>query len=130
MARDQNAVFFYFTAPSAAAPDALRLRIQYYADDPLNFRQAVFTIDGFDYTYVPEETPRRGKVTARTYWECSDQPLTRAHRDLVYALTHARWVRLKLIGADGVNHVKLLTSDQLRALADALNLYRLLGGKL
>ena len=49
----ENDVFLYFTEDEQGQPTALRLRVQYYADDPLNYTDMVFTVDGFDYKFHP-----------------------------------------------------------------------------
>lgn len=128
MDNSRNAVYLYFDA-TGGRPRRLRLRVQYYADDPLRFDKMVFTIDGFDYVYRPAAT-QRGSVDGRMYWENCDEAMLVSDRDLVYALSHAHWVRLKLMGADGMNHVKMLTDAQLQDLARTFNLYLLMGGSL
>ncbi len=125
-ARDNNAVAFCFDTDGNTA-DALKLRVQYYADDPLNYNDIEFTIDGFDYKFKPA-APARGKLGARMYWEQSEDVLTVTDKDLVYALAHCHWARIKLKGADGMNHVKMLTQEQLDAFNATLELYRAMGG--
>jgi hypothetical protein len=49
---------------------------------------------------------------------------------LVYALAHSNWIALKLMSRRGINHVKMLTDGQRTDFANALDLYRLLGGTL
>ena len=48
MASTENAFYAYFTT-SGSRVDPLRLRVQYYADDPLQFNDILFEINGFDY---------------------------------------------------------------------------------
>ena len=128
MSRTDNSFFAYFTTDGSRV-DRLRLRVQYYADDPLRFNDIQFTIDGFDYSYRAT-TPRRGKGTGRMIWEESDQAVTSTDKDLLYALSHAHWVRMSLVGADGTKHVKMLTETQIQDFYSILQLYRLLGGRL
>ena len=125
----ENALYFYFTERADGTPDQLRLRVQYYADDPLRFNDIQFTIDGFDYSYRAA-SPRRGKGTGRMIWEESDQAVASTDKDLLYALSHAHWVRMSLVGADGTKHVKMLTETQIQDFYSILQLYRLLGGRL
>lgn len=127
MANDANDVFFCFEQNGGRASSRLRLRVQYYADDPLNYNDILFTIDGFNYEFHPSR-PSRGKMGARMYWEQSDDVLTSRDKDLVYALSHCHWARMSLKGADGMNHVKMLTQSQLDAFAHAFELYRAMGG--
>ena len=127
LANDANDVFFCFES-SGNAPGRLHLRVQYYADDPLNYNDITFTIDGFNYNFHPGK-PARGKQGARMYWEQSEDALTAKDKDLVYALSHCHWARISLKGADGMNHVKMLTEKQLEAFAHTFELYRAMGGK-
>ena len=126
MSRTENAFYAYFTT-SGGRVDPLRLRVQYCADDPLLFNDIQFQIDGFDYRYRAN-SPQRGKGTGRMIWEESDQVVVAANKDLLYALSHAHWVRMALVGADGTKHVKMLTEKQIRDFYSILQLYRLLGG--
>ena len=122
MSQSENAIYFYFIENGP-----LRLRVQYFADDPLNFNEMVFTIDGFEYRYRPDST-RRGRQGTRFYWETSDEPLSGGDRDLAYALAHCHWARVRLLGANGIDHVKMFTTAQLESFARTLQLYRLKGG--
>lgn len=124
--REDNGIFFYFENEGGIL-SPLRMRIQYYADDPLNFKKVHFTIDGFDYDFTPSNTSR-GQAGPRRFWENNDQPLTSADKDLVYALAHATWVRMALVGDKGINHVKLLSEQDIRDFYNVLQLYRLMGG--
>lgn len=126
MATTENAFYAYFTT-SGSQVEPLRLRVQYYADDPLQFNDIQFQINGFDYSYRAT-SPRRGKGTGRMIWELSDQVVQTSDKDLIYALAHARWVRMLLVGADGTKHVKMLTEKQIRDFYSILQLYRLMGG--
>lgn len=129
MRNSENAVYFYIVTDAFERPSELRLRVQYYADDPLNFDRMEFRINGFVYSYKPS-APKRGKDGPRFYWENCDDALTATDRDLVYALAHADWVELRLKGAGGMDHVKMLNEDQIKAFYNILQLYRLMGGKL
>ncbi len=129
MRNSENAVYFYYQTDAANHPEPLRLRMQYYADDPLHFDRMEFRINGFTYGYKPSGT-KTGKDGTRFYWENCDDALTAADKDLVYALAHADWVELRLKGAGGMDHVKMLTKDQIQAFYNTLQLYRLQGGTL
>ena len=126
LATNTNEVFFCFEKVGNT-PRNLRLRVQYYADDPLNYNNIQFTIDGFKYDFHPA-SPSRGKDGSRMYWELSDDALTASHKDLAYALSHCHWARISLMGDDGMNHVKMLSKQQLEAFARTFELYRALGG--
>lgn len=127
MEMTSNEVFFAFTLQEDSVPGPLRLCVHYCADDPLEFDQIVFTIDGYDYLFYPA-SPQRGIVKEGIYWERSDDVLQPVHKDLVYALVHSNWVAVKLVSSRGIHHVKMLTDGQRIDFAHTLDLYRLLGG--
>ena len=124
-----NELYFVFKMGEDSLPGPLRLCVQYCADDPLDFDQLIFTIDGYDYPFYPSTT-EHGTIGEDLYWERSDDVLQPVHKDLVYALSHSNWVALKLLSTRGIHHVKLLTDGQRSDLANTLDLYRLLGGTL
>ena len=124
-----NEVYFTFALPEDSMPGPLRLRVQYCADDPLDFDQIIFTIDGFDYPFYPKVT-ERNTLPGGLYSEWSDDVLKAAYKDLVYALAHSNWVAVKLMSTRGIHHVKMLTDGQRTDFANTLDLYRLLGGEL
>ena len=126
MSNTENAFYAYFTSDGSRL-GPLRLRVQYYADDPLEFNDILFQIDGFDYSYRAT-SPRRGKGKGRMIWEESDQTAVSTDKDLLYALSHGHWVRMSLVGSDGTKHVKMLTEKQIRDFYSILQLYRLMGG--
>ena len=127
--RLSNEVYFTFTMNEDSVPGPLRLHVQYCADDPLDFDQLIFTIDGFNYPFYPSDH-EHGTLDGGLYWECSDDVLKPVHKNLVYALAHSNWVALKLMSTRGIHHVKMLTDGQRADFAHTLDLYRLLGGKL
>ena len=125
----ENAIYFYFTERADGTADQLRLRVQYYADDPLRFEKLHFIIDGFDYYFTPTNI-KRGKGKGIMIWENSDDPLTTADKDLAYALTHCKWCQLKIMGAGGMQHVKMISDSQFNDFYNTLQMFRLKGGKL
>ena len=59
----------------------------------------------------------------------SDDELKVADKDLVYALSHCQyWAQLKLHGDDGMNHVKLISKEQIEDFSRTVKLYLLRGG--
>lgn len=124
--KGSNEVYFIFDLRDSV-PGPLRLCVQYCADDPLNYDELTFSVDGFDYQFYPAN-PQRGKLGDNLYWEMSDDELHPAHMDLVYALAHSHWGMIKLKGESGISHVKMLTDGQRDDFAHLLALYRLLGG--
>ena len=126
--RTSNEVFFTFAmAEEDSLPEPLRLCVHYCADDPIDFDQLIFSIDGYDYPFYPSET-QYGELTDGLYWQWSDDELVAPYKDLVYALAHSHWVAIKLMSKRGIHHVKMLTDGQRADFAATLDLYRLLGG--
>ena len=126
--KTSNEVYFAFAMPEAdSLPGPLRLCVQYCADDPLDFDQMIFTIDGYDYPFYPASTHRE-VLDDKLYSETCDEVMKAMHKDLVYALAHSNWVALKLLSTRGIHHVKMLTDGQRADFAGTLDLYRLLGG--
>jgi len=124
-----NEVYFTFNVDVDSLPGPLRLHIQYCADDPLDFDQVIFTVDGYDYHFYPAN-PERGTLPDELYWESSDDVVNVSYRDLVYALAHSNWVIIKMVSTRGIHHVKMLTDGQRTDFAHTLDLYRLLGGEI
>lgn len=122
-----NEVYFAFYLDEDSVPGPLRLSVRYCGDNPVDYDQIVFTIDGHDYTFYPAE-PRHGMQQGDLWWAASDDELNPAYRDLVYALAHGSWMMMKLQGMGGVSRVKVLTDGQRSDFADTLALFLLLGG--
>lgn len=126
--RTSNEVFFAFKmSEEDSLPEPLRLCVHYCADDPIDFDQLIFSIDGYDYPFYPVET-LSGELTGGLYWQWSDDELSAPYKDLVYALAHCHWAAIKLMSIRGIHHVKMLTDGQRADFAATLDLYRLLGG--
>lgn len=128
MDNDTNALFFYFDVKNKR-PQPLRLRAQYYADDPLGIEKLKFVIDGFDYYFTPSAV-KTGSDGYDRYWENFDNSLSSRDKDLVYALAHCSWARVTYIGDRGFNHVKILSKEQIKDFYNTLQLYRAMGGSL
>lgn len=122
-----NEVYFTFTIDGDSVSGPLRLCVRYCTDQPLDFDQLIFTIDGFNYPFYPQE-PQHAQLANGQYLETSDDVLRPAHKDLVYALAHGSWAALKLVNTRGIQRVKMLTDGQRQDFAHTLDLYRLLGG--
>ncbi len=127
--KSSNEVYFVFNMQEDSTPGPLRLCVQYCADDPLDFDQFLFTIDGFDYPFYPSDH-EHGTLDGGLFWECSDDVLQPQYKDLIYALAHSHWVAIKLWSTRGIHHVKMLTDGQREDFAHTLDLYRLLAGSI
>jgi|GEM_PF-1239086 len=128
-AHSDNDTYFYFVTEPDGTPGPLHMALQYYADDPLNFYDIAFLIEGFDYGIRPATT-QKGREGKQMYWENCDVPLTDTSKDVVYALAHGQWCKQTLKGQGGMNHVKMLDDTQRKNFYNVLQLYRLMGGRL
>ena len=126
MRQNDNAIYFYFDEADSIV-SKLHMRVQYYADDPLEYHKLDFFIDGFHYFFEPSVT-QRGREGSKMYWELSDDPLNASHKDLIYALSHGKHCVAKFIGERGMNHVKTLSATELKEFNAILELYRAKGG--
>lgn len=127
MGHSDNQIYFYFD-DNGGTPSALRLRTQYYADDPINMSYLKFVVNGFDYFFYPTSI-KAGKQGARMYWETFDNELKEQDKDLIYALSHATHASVTFVSSAGINHAMDLTKNQITDFYRALELYRNLGGK-
>ena len=127
MGHSDNQIYFYFD-DNGGTPSALRLRTQYYADDPINMTYLKFVVNGFDYYFYPTSI-KAGKQGSRMYWETFDNELRETDKDLIYALSHATDASVTFISSAGINHAMDLTKNQITDFYRALELYRSLGGK-
>ena len=128
MEHSYNGIYLYFVQPAGGTPRELRLRIQYYADAPQNFRDVEFDVTGNKFTYHADN-PQRGR-SGKYYWECSDRPVTIADRGLIYAIESCYWTQVYYLGAtpNAIKHRKTLSDDDLRDIERVITLYRLCGG--
>lgn len=121
-------VYFTFNiSEDDSLPGPLRLCVRYRANVMLDFDQMVFSIDGYDYMFYPNEH-QQGRLDSGKYWAACDEPLGAPYKDLVFALAHGRVVALKMMSARGAQQVKMLTDGQRADFAATLDLYRLFGG--
>lgn len=121
-----NEVYLAFSLIDSL-PGPLRLCVRYGGEIPMDFDQLTFTVDGFDYSFYPANI-QHGHTASGTYWAISDDEITTAFKDLVYALAHARWGMIKMRHSSGGNIVKIITDGQRQDFANTLALFLLLGG--
>lgn len=121
-------VYFTFNiSEDDSLPGPLRLCVRYRASEMLDFDQMVFSIDGYDYMFYPNEH-QQGRLDNGKYWAACDEALGAPYKDLVFALAHGRVVALKLMSVRGTQQVKMLNDGQRADFAATLDLYRLFGG--
>ena len=92
-----NEVYFAFAmAEGDSLPGPLRLCVRYCADDPLDFDQLIFSIDGYDYLFYPSDH-HHSTLPDGLYCETSDDVLTASYKDLVLPTVtgwHSSWSAL------------------------------------
>lgn len=128
MEHSYNGIYLYFVQPDHGAPGELRMRIQYYADAPQNFRDLEFDVSNHTFNYHVN-SPQRGK-SGKYYWEYSDQQVAAGDRPLIYALESCRWTQVYYLGPtpNAIKHRKTLSDEDLRDIERVITLYRLSGG--
>lgn len=123
---NRNGIYCYIRTSNGLA-DALRLVIQYYADDWLFFDQIKFSIDDNVFSYYPVNYKRDngdGYI-----WEWVDDILSSDNREIIVALSKSKQAKMKFIG-DKYYDVKTITRDQCKSIERVLEMYVALGGKM
>ena len=121
---NRNGLYVYFGTKDDKAYN-LRLTFQYYADDWLFIKSIQFLIDGKVYGYIPEEIKRDNE--GGNIWEWFDESVDSSDRDLIIALSTAKNAKMKIIG-DKYYKEKIVTSSQIRAFKETIELHKMLGG--
>ncbi len=123
--------FLHFTIDSCGTANHIMLYIQYCADEPLHYYEAIFIINGNNYSILTNPShikPLQGKK--RYYLEISDTEIREQDKELLDALVHNHGVTLKLKGADGFTHVIPLDEKFCKGFSRSIMAYRNLGGSL
>lgn len=128
MGHTDNQIYFYFD-DNGSTPSELRLRAQYYADDPLSMDHVKFEVNGFDYIFKPTSI-QSGKNGKSMYWETFDNALKTSDKDMIYALSHATTASVTFVSSAGINHHIPISESQIKDFYRTLQLYRNMGGKL
>ncbi|MGM9803908.1 MAG: hypothetical protein ACI308_07010 [Muribaculaceae bacterium] len=118
---EKNYIFLYFDVPSDNAVGPVAMRVQYYADDPLDTQAVEFTINGAKYSVAANglKTKQRGIFTSEWF----DVEMTGDNQALLEAMGFANYVKLKFIGKS-CNHIKSLTDEQVAQLRKAYFLHK------
>ena len=122
-----NALYVYFNTTNDKA-NPLRFRFQYHADDWLFIKIVEFSIDGILYMYVPREVQRDNDGGGTWEWFDDSIKINAYDMDLLIALSKAKNAKMKIVGkyAD----VKTITSSQIKAIKETIELHEMLGGSL
>ena len=125
----ENDLVLYFKVKDGV-PEPMRMRVNFYADDPLDFTRLDFMIDGFSYSYTPDKI-EKGKDGTKFFFENFDDEGNDRNKDIMYALAHAEYFcDMTYISNLGVNHRIRLTPIQLKKYHEVYEMYRALGGTL
>ena len=120
--RNSNGFYLYFGVNEDIGVCALRMVLQYYDDDWLFIKNIIFSIDGENYQYVPEDMKRDN--SGGYIWEWFDEPID-PHSDLVQALANSHSVKIKLNGSDYYD-TRTLNQKQIQGIKETFELYNLL----
>jgi hypothetical protein len=121
---NSNALYCYFQVVNGKAEN-LRLRLQYFASDWLFITTVQFSIDGKAYEYTPSNVDRDND--GGDIWEWFDENIGGADKDLIRALANAKSAKMKLIG-QSYHDVKTISSSQINAIKNTIDMYNALGG--
>ena len=122
-----NGIYLYFMVKDGKAQN-LRLKVQYYDDDWLFFEKLYFSIDSNAYLYTPYDT-KRDSGRGGMIWEWFDEQMHRDDKELLEALSHAKNAKMKFDG-DKYYGIRTISTEQIEAISNTLELYYLLGGTL
>ena len=120
--RNSNGFYFYFGVNEDIGVGALRMVLQYYDDDWLFVKNIIFSIDGDNYKFVPEDMKRDN--SGGYIWEWFDEPID-SQSDLVQALANSHSVKIKLNGSDYYD-IRTLNQKQIQGIKETYELYNLL----
>jgi len=120
--RNSNGFYFYFGVNEDIGVGALRMVLQYYDDDWLFVKNIIFSIDGENYKFVPEDMKRDN--SGGYIWEWFDEAID-PQSDLVQALSNSHSVKIKLNGSDYYD-IRTLNQRQIQAVKETYELYTLL----
>lgn len=121
-----NGIYCYFQVINGIASN-LRFKVQYCADDWLFFESIQILIDGFPYSYVPDNVEHdngSGEI-----WEWFDDQVSSYSVNTIIALSKAKTAKIKFEG-DQYHKIKPITANQIKAINQTLELYKAFGGKL
>ena len=120
--RNSNGFYFYFGVNEEIGVGALRMVLQYYDDDWLFVKNIIFSIDGENYKFVPEDMKRDN--SGGYIWEWFDEAID-SQSDLVQALANSHSVKIKLNGTDYYD-IRTLNQKQILGIKETYELYNLL----
>lgn len=121
---NRNGIYLYFAVIDNKV-QTLRFRVQYYADDWLFFKKVQFSIDDKAYEFIPMDTETdhgNGMI-----WEWFDESLTGSDRELIYALSDAKYAKIKFLGRQYYD-IEDITQKQITDIKRTLELYKAMGG--
>lgn len=122
---NKDGIYLYFGIDRDGEPLPLRIKIQYHADDWLFFSKVQFSIDGNAYEFIPFSTDR--DHNGGMIWEWCDEAVSTSDRELLLALSEAKSAKMKFIGRQYYD-IKTISSQQVRDIRRALELYTAVGG--
>ena len=122
---NRNGIYVYFGVGEDGV-NALRLMIQYTADEWLFFKKVNFSIDGKPFEYIPEDTET--DHGGGSIWEWSDEAIiTTSDKELIKALASSKVAKMKFLGRQYYK-IKNITPKQVQSINRTIELYRAMGG--
>ena len=105
----------------------MRLRIEFYDESHIFFRNVFFAANEEAFEYTPSGT--RTNIAPDGYvTEWSDEIVKEKYRDMIKAIAKADSAKMKLIGTQ-FSRVRVLSQEQIKDFSRILDYYKLLGGE-
>jgi len=123
--KSPNKIYCYFYTRKGV-PGDMRLRIEFYADSHIFFRNVFFAANEDAFEYTPSGT--RTNIAPDGYvTEWSDEIVKEKDRDMIIALANADSAKMKFIGTQ-FSLVRVISEEQIKDIGRILEFYKLLGG--
>ncbi len=124
--KSPNKIYCYFYTRKGE-PGEMRLRIEFYADSHIFFRNVFFAANEEAFEYTPSGT--RTNIAPDGYvTEWSDEVVKEKYHDMIKALAKADSAKMKFIGTQ-FSLVRVISDEQIKDIDRILEFYKLLGGE-
>lgn len=123
--RNRNGLYCYFSTKNGV-PNKLRFVHQYYSEDWLFIRRYKFSIDDKAFTYTPYKV-ETDSGDGGMVWEWSDEVVDTETKEIIDALLNCKAAKIRLEGSQYYD-VKAISSSQIKAIKETVELFKLMGG--
>ncbi len=130
-----NWVSCYFRVTDNQATEPLRLRVQCHGEKAIVFKRLIFVIDGQTIEYKPSSSrifrceSEECEEDPNKYWEYCEETVLDMDMNLIKTLYRAKSAEVKFVGSLYSSPVTI-TSEEIAAFRQTIDLYLAFGGKL